>query len=529
MKILEIISDISNSVVDPTGRTQRQFKVIYRWAQNFFHGTFEACTGFGKTRVGIEAIKLLRRSDPLRTVIVVVPTLPLQAQWRKLLIENKQDVNTEVWVINSLASEPSVQNCSLLICDEIHNYAAETFSKVFNVVVYKHILGLTAIIERTDGKHVLLEKYAPVIDNVPLHVARAKGWVAKYKSYNYGIELPPDEQQEYDVIYGKKSKLMKYMAPFNYDLQTIIMCSVGNKPRYDLVSRRIYTPKPVRIAKLMGWRGNSVSRAAQLVAQNRNAPRGSKVNIWGGDRDHIYHPDRIVGYAVQARRLIAERKKFICNHYLKTEAVIELYHVLNRKTISFTETKEVAKDIHKRIGEKAVLYHSQMDSVAIMVTKTKTYKHQKTVDKYVDKHPEISFEVTEKDGSFIITWRQEKFVGEAFQKREALRKLSDNRYKIDFISSVRALNEGIDFPDLELALIHSRNSTPRDTIQRTGRVARLFIYKDGSNKEPIVVNIYLKHTKDEDWLRKATAKSVGDIWVDSISQILEDAQFIMIA
>lgn len=529
MKILGIISDISGKIVDPTGRTQRQFKVIFRWAQKFFAGTFVACTGFGKTRVGLEAIKLLRRSDPSREVIVVVPTIPLQAQWRKLLIESKMDQNTEVWVINSIAAEVSIHECSLLVLDEIHRYAAETFSKVFNVVRYKYILGLTATIERSDGKHTLLKRYAPVVDEVPLHVARANGWVAKYKSYNYGISLPPAEQQEYDVIYGKKSKLMKYMTPFNYDLQTIIQCSTGNRPRYDPISRRVYEPQPVRIARRLGWRGNNAFMASQIIAQNKTAPRGSKRSIWGGNKDHIYHPDRIVGYAVQARKLIAERKKFICNHYLKTDAVIELYHTLERKTISFTETKETAKKIQELIGDKAVSYYSQMDSVLTKVTKTKTYKRRNSVDKFVDKHPDISFDIKEEDGSFILSWQQEKFVGEAFQKREALRKLTDNRYKIDFISSVRALNEGIDIPDLELALIHSRNSTPRDTIQRKGRVARLFIYKDGSDKEPIIVNIYLKHTKDEDWLRKASVGSVGDVWVDSISQIVDDTQFAMIA
>jgi len=527
MKIHEIIARIIDDIKDPTGRTQRQFLVLKRWASNLFHGTFVACTGFGKTRVGLEAIKLLRRSDVRREVIVVVPTIPLKLQWEKLLREAKQDAFTEVWVINSIASSDTLKYCSLLVCDEIHRYAAETFSEVFKVVKYQYILGLTATIERKDGKHVMLEQKAPIVDTVHLPMARKMGWVAEYEIYNYGIALPEDEQQEYDTLYGKESKLMKYMAVFGYDIKRIINASFSNKP----IGGGSYWRDPlnVTIARNWGWSGNNAYRAAMINRANAEAPRGQKVNIWGGDLRHIYHPDKIIGYAVQARRLIAERKKFVQNHWRKTQALIDIYHDQKVKTISFAESKEVAKELQKRIGDKAVSYYSQMDSIPMMVTKTKVYKTEKGAKKFTDKYPETLFDIKVESGKFTISWQQEKFVGEKFQKEEALRKLTDNRYKIDFISSVKSLNEGIDIPDLALALIHSRNSTPRDTIQRIGRVARLFIYKDGSDKKPIIVNIYLKNTKDEDWLRSAMKTTPGSIWIDNISQIGRNEQFSMIA
>ena len=117
MKIIEFIQNIKNAVVDPTGRTQRQFDVLIRWAQSFFHGTFVGATGFGKSRVGLEAIKLLRRDDISRKVIVVVPTIVLKEQWEKLLISIKQNTHTEVYVINSIINNGLRNNCSLLILD----------------------------------------------------------------------------------------------------------------------------------------------------------------------------------------------------------------------------------------------------------------------------------------------------------------------------------------------------------------------------------------------------------------------------
>jgi len=529
MKIIDIVQDIIDTTNDGTGRTQRQWVVVRRWAKMFFHGTFVACTGFGKTRVGTYALQLLRRNDPDRKVIVVVPTRPLKRQWEKILVAMKQENNTEVYVINTVAASASLQYCDLLILDEIHRYAAETFSKVFHVVKYRYIIGLTATIERKDGKHALLEKYAPVFDEVPLHVAREKGWVAGYRIYNWGITLPPEEQEMYDNAYGRNSKLMKYMAVFNYDLGTIIQCATSNKPRWDPEGRKWYPPQSVRIARRLGWQGNTLAQAIELKRYNDSAPRGQKRNIWGGQLDHIYHPDKIVAYAVQARRIIAERKNFICNHQLKAEAVEKAYRLLNRKTISFTETKQAAKDIQDLIGERAVSYYTGMDSVAIMAQKSKEYKRKSSAEKFIGKHPDRRFELREKNGNFIVLWQEEKWVGEAYQKREALRKLADNRYNIDFISSVKSLNEGIDIPDLELALIHSRNSTARDSIQRTGRVARLFTYKDGREKEPIIVNIYLKGTKDESWLKSSLKGTIGSTWIDSIEEVVQAELFSMVA
>ena len=307
--------------------------------------------------------------------------------------------------------------------------------------------------------------------------------------------------------------------------------------KYDLHTHTKYSghskldPKLLlKIARKRGWEGNNAYKASMIQRSNRDAPRGQKVNIWGGNLNHVYHPDKIVGYAVQARRIIAERKQFIVNHALKTAAVIEAYHFFKRKTICFAETKQVAKELQEAIGDSAVSYYSQMDSEYRMVPVKKEYKTDKGAAKFMDKHPDIKFDVKKKNGKFILSWKEERLLGEKKLKEDALRRLIDNRYSIDFISSVRSLNEGIDIPDLSLAIIHSRNSTERDMIQRIGRVARLFVYSDGTNKVPIILNIYLKNTKDEDWLTRAMKKIVGARFIDSLSEIFSsDNEFELVA
>ncbi|MBO7451646.1 MAG: hypothetical protein J6U54_14880 [Clostridiales bacterium] len=53
--------------------------------------------------------------------------------------------------------------------------AADTFSKVFEKVSYNNILGLTATFERLDGKEILISKYAPVCDTIPIELAETNG------------------------------------------------------------------------------------------------------------------------------------------------------------------------------------------------------------------------------------------------------------------------------------------------------------------------------------------------------------------
>ena len=57
----------------------------------------------------------------------------------------------QVYVINTAVKLEMTTD--FLILDEIHRYAADTFRLVFEQIKYKHIMGLTATLEREDGLH----------------------------------------------------------------------------------------------------------------------------------------------------------------------------------------------------------------------------------------------------------------------------------------------------------------------------------------------------------------------------------------
>jgi len=189
-----------------TGRTERQLEIVQKFADNKGKGTLLAATGFGKTFTAIMVIIRLVKSRPNAKVVVVVPTINLKAQWNKELKQYKLNKNCEVIVINTAYKKKTT--CDMLVCDEIHAYGAEQFIKVFDKIKYKYIFGLTATIERADGMHEILLKYAPVIDEVPIEECHKNGWVSNYLVYNLAVPMEQDEQDAYD----KANKKFRYAA-----------------------------------------------------------------------------------------------------------------------------------------------------------------------------------------------------------------------------------------------------------------------------------------------------------------------------
>lgn len=184
-----------------TTRTSRQLEIVQKFADNKGKGTLLAATGFGKTFTAIMVIARLLKARPAGKIIIIVPTINLKAQWGKELEKHKVHKNCEVIVINTAYKKET--KCDLLICDEIHAYGAEQFIKVFDKIQYDFIFGLTATIERTDGKHDILLEYAPVIDAVSIEECHKNGWVSDYLVYNLAVPMELDEKDAYNKANNK--------------------------------------------------------------------------------------------------------------------------------------------------------------------------------------------------------------------------------------------------------------------------------------------------------------------------------------
>ena len=79
------------------------------------------------------------------------------------------------------------------------------------------------------------------------------------------------------------------------------------------------------------------------------------------------------------------------------------------------------------------------------------------------------------------------------ERTAMLSEFKDNIYKV--IVCVKALDEGIDIPELEMAIITAGTSVKRQQIQRIGRVLR-----KNDDKPSKIYQIYVKDTKEVDWV-----------------------------
>jgi superfamily II DNA or RNA helicase len=186
-------------------RTERQIEVLKKWRANNFRGIFQAATGFGKTYTAIMAIQGMVTKAGIESCLVVVPTITLKAQWETELAKHKIKF-AEVLVINTAIKQP--RNYDMLVLDECHRYAADSFKRIFEVADCDYVMGLTATLEREDGLHDIILDYLEVIDQVTVDECLDNGWISPYTVYNVAVPLPDDEQ----IAYKKADNSFKHFA-----------------------------------------------------------------------------------------------------------------------------------------------------------------------------------------------------------------------------------------------------------------------------------------------------------------------------
>ena len=286
----------------PLTRDERQEESLRAWLNHKGKGCVEGCTGYGKTRIGLNAIETVRKRYPTLSVIVVVPTDVLKNQWTKLLDERGLGLNCKVLIINTASK--TLEQCDLLILDEIHKFAANQFSQVFKTVKYKLILGLTATIERLDGKHELLKQYCPVVDTVTIEVAKANGWVSDFTEYQVIITAEDiDNYRQYN------KEFVSHFEYFNFDF-SLAMSMIGQ-----------------------------VGLKNRLRYRDELCPNGSKEDKSKVLKEIMYHSMGFM-HAMQ------NRKKFIYNHPQKIEVAREIIkYRADKKIITFSANTTMAEAI----------------------------------------------------------------------------------------------------------------------------------------------------------------------------------------
>jgi len=223
-------------------RDERQALGIEKWKKGGGKCTCLYPTGYGKTTVALKIISRILTQRPNYKVLVVVPTDYLLGQWVLQLNNWKLSSNVKVLVINTAVKNESIYD--LLVLDEIHGMAADTFVQIFEKVKYKLLLGLTGTIDRLDGKEQVLLKYAPICDTITLEEAIKNGWISDYQQYKVFLDVDLTEYNK------ENTKFLHYFSYFGFDFNDAMACATNWEYRARWAREHGMENKDVMIAGL---------------------------------------------------------------------------------------------------------------------------------------------------------------------------------------------------------------------------------------------------------------------------------------
>lgn len=173
-----------------------------------------------KTRVAIEIIKAFYNRNTNFRVLIAVPTEVLREQWNRELAKNQLFSISRVEIFNTIVKNS--YEVDLFIIDEVHLACSDVNINMFKIVKYKYILGLTATLERLDGKDMLLYPYMSICDTVTLNDALENNWISNYRNYQVLLDVDLTEYKSYD------SNFKRFFACFNNDFK-LAMSLLGDK------------------------------------------------------------------------------------------------------------------------------------------------------------------------------------------------------------------------------------------------------------------------------------------------------------
>lgn len=437
-------------------------------------GTWHWVTGMGKTFAACIVANKLLDVNNASTIYVIVPGEDLEKQWNqeiKNFVKQEHLNNFIVITVHKAVNLQYKPSCTFVIFDEVHEYLTDDRLGLINgdLIDAKYKLGLTATWIDKSGRHKKIEHLLPVVDVIEEEEAIREGWVSKYIEYNLGVALTHSELNAYKE---HSETIHKNLNKFNRNLGWATKCLVGEKST--------------------GKKG--IDFCFVLAAHNGFKTGMDLTNETNQKIYDLWHPKKIMGYAANLMEAVKIRKDILYNAQNKLITAKELVKKFNTlKTIMFSQSTHFADQLGAIINQE---YHRDFNT---------------TKDICVVFHSKLATRVV-----FDEVKNKQVKKGKVKLKREAIDAIRTGKVRI--ISTASSLDRGFDVKDIRLGITTSSTQNPTQGKQRKGRVIRV----EDTEKDVIVliINIYIKGTKDEEWLRNRQAKDKNIVyWVDSIDDI----------
>lgn len=454
----------------------RQMLGLQKWKEAGGRGTFWWETGMGKTYAALVLCKKMLSVNNSNTFIILVPGTDMYNQW---WAEIKSNIATEfhdnfrIFTVHkfmeTVINEYNYVECSLTIVDEIHEFYSEERLKIFfsGLVVSKYWLGLTADYEDSKNRHFAIQEFLPVIDRISPEEATKEGFTSKFIEYNLGIQFTEGEKEKYRIF---SDQISKSLSKFSKGLDLAQRILNGDKDRTGPQIAFAY-------AVYQGWRKDL----------NLSNPIEAQIH-------ELWAPNKIMGYAKTAMDSIRDRKSLV-------------YCAINKI--------KYARDLAIKFEDLKTIFFSQSTAFADILART-INKHYENDDQLnhipcVVYHSKIQTITTTNP----VTGKQKK-KGKTVLKREAIEAIKSGKARR--ISTASSLDRGFDVKDIRMGVTTSGTQNPTQHHQRSGRPKRIENYEEDITV--LIINLYIKDSIDEKWLRNRQSKSDNVVyWVDSINDI----------
>ncbi len=208
--LLHAVDDVMEPFPPPKIRSRVKLKPFQRDALSSWmmrrRGIIVLPTGAGKTYIALKAVELLRCST-----LVVVPTIPLLTQWARrfetllgvdagIVGGGRSDMRSVTVITYDsayLRAEELGNKFELVVYDEVHHLAGESYIEIGEAAASPYRMGLTATLEREDGRHSLL---FPIVGGVVYRISPkelAGVHLAEFDTVRIKVDLIEEEKEEY--------------------------------------------------------------------------------------------------------------------------------------------------------------------------------------------------------------------------------------------------------------------------------------------------------------------------------------------
>ena len=437
-------------------RSIRQDKSVSLWRIAKGIGGIDACPRFGKTQIGLNIIDKMLNKHPNAAILIVTPSDIVSKIWEKHNIDNKFVIQTS-HALKRTIKDLEFYTYDLLIVDELHKFTSQADRYLLDLLsnISKFRLALSGSYPYNTPKLINL---FPVVDVITEDEAIKHKWITPFNEFNIGIKLLESEETRYTKysdfitetmkLFKGKSKLIDTKGFYiKSDFDYIMKCYTGFKiPGKYIPGSSLRT----NLANIMGWR--------------QDLPLNTKYNV---QLNEYWNPNAIYERVKSFKNIVKYRNELINNNTNKLQAILEIIKYNDVPTIIFNESTIFVDIIAKALGDKAIAYHSNIESKPIIDEETGEFKKYKT--------------------GKIIKYGAKRL------KDIAIKGIESGKYK--YLVTAKALDEGLDLPILEQVIITSGSVNPMQQQQRAAR-GKTYDYKN-INKITNIFNLYIDDYTDK--------------------------------